>query len=191
VDRQDVDWREEYTQAWADMPSGGQYDPLAETLAWLPYAYGTGLVTELDEAGALDDAFRDPPTTDEQIFYVQEWLAGDLEAALPESVDLSIVPDDAELIDEGTLGAVMLAMLPIDFSSEYYDGQVLGGWAGDSYVTWDDGDAICTDVVIRFDDADARADAAELLRAWADRGSGLRKAGDGDRDELLLHRCTD
>jgi hypothetical protein len=73
-----------------------------------PYDYGQPFVQALVERGgtaALDTAFRQPPETSEQIADISRYYAGDAAQPVP------VPPADGPVIDEGTLGSVMTALL--------------------------------------------------------------------------------
>lgn len=105
-----------------------------------PYVMGSRFVDGLwayKGQAALDDAFRNPPTTTEHILVPQTYLAGHGAAAINDP------PADGPVIDKGTLGQLGLLLL---LSGNLTDGTLApaaAGWEGDRYVAWKDGARTC------------------------------------------------
>ena len=94
-----------------------------------PYEYGPPLVAAiLDHGGqpALDDAFRSPPTTHEQVLFPKRYL----DREQPRTV---AAPDaDGPVTDTGVVGAFKLGVM---FGGG--PGQAAAArWGGDRYVVW-------------------------------------------------------
>lgn len=192
---QDDDFSEalfdEQEASWADIP----YDPFAEALAGLPYELGWDAVDRLYSDGGAESfvaALRRPPTTLEQLWSIDDWVDGDPAAAAPVSVEHPPSPLGARVVDRGSLGAHVLALLPLSGQDGYWlDDGPLEGWAGDRHVTWRQGSGsqqeTCTAIDVRMDDADSAAAAAERLKPWAEGGGEVVVHGGA----VSLHRCTD
>jgi hypothetical protein len=169
---------------------------MADFVGWLPYWLGTTAVetlVEIDGNDAVDQALEDPPTTSEQLREIAAWHEGDdavsaaIEVAEPE------VPDGAVVLDSGTIGVAMLSAFPLTFEDEIFPSEFLGGWRGDSYVTWRDDDRVCTTVTAMFDEVGDVSAAADVLSPWAERTGGeLEKVDESETAPgLVLESCTE
>ena len=147
-----------------EMEAAAGIDPtlprvLMQLLAF-PYAVGPGFAGALVDAGGqarLDAAFDEPPTTSEQILHPDRYV-DDGEA--PRSVT-DPKPPESEL-DSGVLGELGL-LLVLERLVEPADAvAAAGGWGGDRYVAWRDGDDTCVRTNLVMDTA---TDARELVRA--------------------------
>jgi hypothetical protein len=132
-------------------------------LVGFPYIVGppfTKAVVSASGQARLDELFRDPPTTSEQLLHPELFLADGEE---PRDVD-DPEPDGDE-IDAGVLGELGLLLI---FQRTLEGSQARAaavGWGGDRYVAWRDGDETCVRTNLVTDSA---ADAAELRRALRD-----------------------
>lgn len=145
--------QDELLDAFGGESSGGE--PVVEALLGFPYAAGPGLAQALVDRGGqeeLDAAFRDPPTTTEQV----------VDPAAGPAVEVLRPAVEGDVVDVGVLGLLGLALLldvdPLEPGAER-------GWAGDSYVTAETGDRTCTTVHLAADDDDARTGLDEALRS--------------------------
>src|SRR5690606_10830507 len=125
--------------------------PVLIELINAPYDLGEVLVEQILEQGdqpALDDRFRAPPSTSEQVLDAQKLFAG--EAAVP----VETPPADAQATDDGMFGALMLRLL----LQQYYGGgrvnRTTEGWGGDRYVVWQQGDDYCIRIDFAMDTPD-------------------------------------
>jgi hypothetical protein len=155
------------------------------TLLGFPYAVGPEFVEGILRAGgqrALDAAFRNPPTTSEQIFDPAMFVRSP-EAAVP--VDRP--KGTGELVDEGVLGEFGLRLIAGDGVIGEADASATDGWAGDYYATYVSGDTVClrADIVMEstLDRDELRA---ELLELETD--SDVLSVGDR---QLQLRTCAD
>jgi hypothetical protein len=158
---------------------GGGGEPVVESLLSFPYVAGPALVLALLERGgqeALDAAFRDPPTTTEQVLD-------------PDAGSVAEVPRpdvDGEVLDEGVLGVLGLALL---LEVDPLTPGVERGWNGDRYVTVEQDGRTCTTAHLVADDPGAGAALAAELQAWA----GERPDADvatGPAGALRLESCV-
>lgn len=170
-------------------PDGTAHSPVLSAFLGAPYAFGPVFVRAIQaEEGnsAIDRAIQDPPTSEAALFDPNRFL----DDIGPEVVDTPTVDDGQEILDDGEFGAfswfVMLA--------SRLDGRdaltFVDGWAGDSYVSYRDGDRICVKARYKATtDADA-VFATELLDEWvAAMPAGAASVEDlGDR-ELQLSSC--
>ena len=165
------------------------------TVGWLPYWLGTTAVETLVEIGGnsvMNDVLRDPPTTSEQLIDIAEWYSGEREFRPAVEVELPDIPAGAAVVDRGTLGIAKISVLPLTFEDEFFPEEFISGWRGDSYVTWRDGERVCTTVMALFDaDADVSA-ATDVLDEWAERTDGeLEPVDEGAASPgLMLESCT-
>jgi hypothetical protein len=144
----------------------------AELLA--PYELGKGFVADLvrDRGRAgLDEAFRNPPTTTEQVLDVKKYLAKEPAKVLARPD----VPAGATIVDNGVVGMASIDALlatPADLADIEEIGAEATGWGGDSYVVWDVPGKECfrMDVVMDTptDRAELRAGLAKLAAKSAD-----------------------
>ena len=132
-----------------------------------PYVFGHRFVDELwkfDGQAAIDKAFREPPTTSEHILVPERFLAGHAAA------DISEPPADGPVIDKGTLGQYGLLLL---LSGNLTDPQLApaaGGWEGDRYVAWKDGERTCVRARFHMGSPWEAELLAVALAMWADQG---------------------
>ncbi|MGH8826786.1 MAG: hypothetical protein ACRDVZ_04110 [Jiangellaceae bacterium] len=194
VGEQPREWQTQYENSFASTAPEGPYDPLAEELGWIPYGIGLDAVELIAAAGgnaAVDRAFRQPPTTSEQLLRAQEWLDGAPDVAVEATVTRPEPPNGFTAVDEGSLGAIVLAMLPLDLQEAVYDGSGLDGWQDDKYVTWNEGSGPCVALSVSIDD-DAVTAAEQFFQPWSERTGGTiepLRHPDGTRS-LLLTSCT-
>jgi hypothetical protein len=193
------DWLAEQDAAyvdgyWSDVPGGGGVsEPFGEAMAALPYDLGWWGVVVLEDVLGPDatfEALRDPPTTLEQLWDTQAWVSGSTTAADPLTLPDVQAPDGAEVLDRGSLGVHLLSLLTLE-PEEYAelpaeDELPLSGWAGDAYVTWEDGSGACTQVQVKADSDAAAGTLAEGLEEFRADGGTLRVQG----NVVLLERCT-
>ena len=122
-----------------------------------PYLVGPDFTTAVHDEGGqarLDDAFREPPVSSEQLLHPEAFLAGD-------GIDAIDAPTaDGEVIDDGILGELDVLLL---LSEGGVPGQLAAeGWGGGRYVAWADGDETCVRTTIA---TDSPQDDAELRQA--------------------------
>ncbi len=129
-----------------------------------PYAVGLPFVDAIIDAGGqarLDDTFRKPPVTTEQVLHPDRFLAGEGLKKVPPPAG------DGRVIDQGSLGELGLILVTGTANSRSDSRQASEGWAGDSYRAWTQDNQTC----IRWDiEMDTSADTAELVAAlqrWA------------------------
>jgi hypothetical protein len=142
-----------------------------------PYEEGQTLVDSLFDLGGqelVDAAIQEPPTTSTQVLHPETFLAGI--GALPVDPPMA----DGEVLDEGQFGELMTRITLGASEDPSVATNAASGWAGDWYVTWEDGD---DSVCIRIDYAmDSDRDLDELEDAYtswaAPRGATVERLGD-------------
>jgi hypothetical protein len=143
-------------------PPPASVPPVLVSLITAPYDYGEPLVKALLKRGkqsALDDAFRSPPSTSEQVLDVDKLFAG--EAAVP----VEAPPADGAVIDQGMFGELMLQMLLGQSLGQGRVQRAASGWGGDHYVVWQTGGDYCLRVDFAADTPD---DLKEMKNALGD-----------------------
>lgn len=155
LDTQPADVRQELAEQFGGGGGGGE--PVVEAFLGFPYYAGPGLVAALlDDGGqaAVDEAFRTPPTTVEQVVDPD---AGD-------GVDVPAPSVEGEVLDEGVLGILSLALL---LETDPLEAGVERAWNGDRYVTVEQDGRTCTTAHIAVDDAESGAALSQALQGWA------------------------
>jgi hypothetical protein len=129
-----------------------------------PYAVGPSFVRAIVEDGgiaALNEAYRHPPTSSEQLIDPTAYLAHDNPKHVP------IPPADGARVDHGDLGYVGLLLMLEDGISRGRANDAVVGWGGDQYSTWEAGPrrwCLRDSVVMDYGLATTSFDAA--LRSW-------------------------
>jgi hypothetical protein len=134
--------------------------PVVTSLAQFPYLAGPLFVGALLEEGGearIDEAYRDPPTTSEEIQDPAVYLRGE------DPIDVAPPPAGGEIINEGTYGQWALILTLQELLDADAAALAADGWGGDSYVAWDEGDRTCVRMAYAMD---TPADLNELDAAW-------------------------
>lgn len=130
-----------------------------------PYEVGESLIEELESIGglqAIDDAFRDPPTTSEQALDVDKFLAREPASPVPTP------PADGAVVDEGMFGQLMTSLLLSDVGTGREVANAAQGWGGDSYVLWRQSDgSACARIDWSMETVLDADELESLLRRWA------------------------
>ena len=128
-----------------------------------PYQDGDTYVSSLVAEGgeeSIDEYLTNPPTSSEQV------LHPDADPDTLTVIDVEPPPVDGPVTSQSTAGELIVRF--------WLGGAAGDGWGGDTYVTWNDGDRICSTVDIV---ADTEPDLAELGRAaevWSQGAGDLR-----------------
>ena len=174
---------------FGDQPDLSGVPPFVQAIEIWPYTQGLAFVTRLALDGgtaAVDDAFRHPPTTTEQVMHPELYPSD-----VPSAVD---VPDlsgalgpkwgDLDAMDVGEQW--LDAMLQLRLDSTTAD-DATAAWDGGVYRAFTDG----TGVVVAMDTAwDSAADATEFASAmeqWTARGHApTESSSDGTHVRLVF-----
>ncbi len=160
-------------QAEADQEAakfGGRIDyssvpPIVTSLVQFPYLGGPSFVSALVRHGGdaeVDAAFRNPPTTTEQILYPEIYLAGDDPLSVPPP------PAGGPIIEEGTYGQWILYLTLADVLDGDAADRAADGWGGDSYVAWDEGPSrTCVRMAFAMDIPNDLRELDDAWRQWA------------------------
>jgi hypothetical protein len=127
------------TQGLSDVPVSLQ------ALQAAPYYFGPPLVELLQADGSqreVDDAFKTPPTTDEQVldppkFLHRETALDVKEPALPDGVSKDSV------VDHGDFGSLSWLFVLAERIDPIVALQAVDGWGGDAYVAYTQNDRTC------------------------------------------------
>lgn len=161
-DDYDAEFAEQVEQgetAIADVP------PFVSAGFGVPYLLGQPLATMLANEGgnaAVDDALRDPPTTEEHLFDPASFLAGEGD----EDVDLQL-DDDLEVEDDGPFGAPSWYLVLAERIDPMVAFDAALGWAGDAYATFERDGATCIRAAFAGDEAADETAMADALDAWS------------------------
>lgn len=163
---------EEQAEAASEEAEGATYlpnNPSIKTLFMLssfPYEFGEQFVNEVFEFGGqtrVDQAFRSPPTTTEQLLHPKRYLS--LER--PSEVDS---PDaDGEVFEEGVWGELGLLTTFLPTLPEEQAREAAEGWRGDYYVAWKKAGKECIRMNIVTDEVADKNQLVQALRDWADK----------------------
>jgi hypothetical protein len=145
-----------------------------------PYEFGEMFVDELlrnEGEDGIDAALQDPPTTSEQVVYLDKYL----DRELAREVTRPTADPGGTVVEEGIVGQVpLLAVLSEDGNAF----AASDGWAGDWYVAWTEGSRSCVRAVVVMEDQDEAEELGDAFRDWADSMPDATVAEDGDRVEI-------
>jgi hypothetical protein len=143
-----------------------------------PYAFGEPFLLALDAERLVDDAFEDPPTSEEQLADPSRYVDDDDPTEVePPSVD-------GEVLDQSTLGWVGWFLVLAERIDPFEALDALDGWDGDAYVLHEDGGATCVRADIAADDDEQRDEMLAAFERWASTlpaESGASAGRDGER----------
>jgi len=153
-----------------------------------PYEHGQLFVDNLLDLGGqalLDAAIDEPATTSTQILHVERFLEG--VGALP--VDPPAA--DGEVLDDGIFGELMTQYTLEDSEDLSVATNAASGWAGDWFVTWEDGeDSTCIRIAYEMETAADLDELQDAYTSWAEpRGATVERIGD-DRVEVTSCSAT-
>lgn len=146
-----------------------------------PYEDGELYVSSLVAEGgeeAVDERFVDPPESSEQV--LQFGTSAD-ELAV---IDVEPPPVDGPVSADGTIGELLMRF--------WLGGAAGDGWGGDRFVTWSDGDLVCTTIDIVADsdqDLDEIERAAEVWTVDAEDRRSVERVDSVDRSKLRVTGC--
>jgi hypothetical protein len=164
--------QEAYDEEYADELAGSEeatadVPPFVSATFGAPYALGRPFVEMLvnqDGNDAVDDAFDDPPSTEEHLFDPTSFLADEKPAT-----DVALgFGDDEEVMDEGAFGATSWYL----FLAERIDPKVAfeaaRGWDGDAFGSVERDGATCVRVAFVGEDGDEEDEMAAALGDWVE-----------------------
>jgi hypothetical protein len=178
----DGDDLQEYQDEAFDRFQGADYSDIPDVLVQsvqFPYTFGPVLHDALLADGGVervDEAFDDPPSSDEQVMFPDTYL--DRDDPIP--VDLPEVDDGDDVLFEGDFGAFTLFLMlgsRLDFAPSL---AAVDGWGGDAFRIVDRDDTTCVRLDIAMD-TDADLDELEqALGEWAEGLDAVTVERDGD-----------
>lgn len=155
--------------------SGVDLDPtipevLLDSLLF-PYVSGPPFAARVAAAERLDEAFRTPPTTTEQVLHPARYLAGEQPRTVAEPAA------DGPVFDRGVVGEFGLALIfGHDVPAEEARSAV-AGWGGDRYVAWETGGRVCVRATFEMDTPRDADELTAALGSWARRHRGASVHG--------------
>ncbi|MGH9185650.1 MAG: hypothetical protein ACRD0U_07545 [Acidimicrobiales bacterium] len=153
-----------------------------------PYALGGGFVELLDADGGnrrIDEAFEDPPESEEQVFDPFAFLDGDG----PDLLDTPDLPAGAELIEEGDFGAVGWFVMLSEWIEPLQALDATDGWRGDAFATYTQDDRTCVRLAWSGDEPSDLDEMEAALLGWAGALSAVAPSVDRDGTVLRVRAC--
>ena len=138
-------------------------------LIGLPYAIGPQFVKSLVDHGGikeLNNAYRHPPVSSEQVLDVNRYLSHDVPAHVPTP------RADGTALDKSDLGELGLFLTLSEHIGQADAVTAARGWGADEYVSWKSGSRYCLRDSIVMDDQDATARLHTGLAMWAQKSNG-------------------
>jgi hypothetical protein len=129
-----------------------------------PYLLGQAFIQYLVNADGnrgVDDAFGDPPSTEEHLFDPASYVLGE-EADTP---DLGL--DEDEILEEDSFGSPSWFLVLAERLDPIVAFEATLGWAGDRYALFERDDRTCVRAVFVGDEDDDELQMGEALAAWA------------------------
>jgi len=159
----------------------------------VPYGSGSAFVAALADGGgtaAVDAAYRDPPTTSEQI------LDPDAFARSEPATEVPGPAADGVPVEQGAFGAADLRLLEVvaDPYGGSFDGRFepFEGFGGGRYVSWEDDGRRCVRIVVEADSERGSVEISEIASSWAASldGATVSQSGPPASVRFTLERCA-
>jgi hypothetical protein len=130
----------------------------------------------------IDAAIAVPPTTSTQVLHVDAFLGG------IDAVPVDPPTADGEVVDSGMFGELMTQLTLEDNQDPSVATNAASGWAGDQYVTWQDGpDNVCIRIAYAMDTKDDLDELDDAFTDWAaPKGASVERTG----DRLVVTSCS-
>ena len=158
--------------------------PFLELLAF-PYVSGPAFARALVERGgtaALDEAFRSPPATSEEVLHPERF------PQRSPSITVPAPSPDGPLLGMGVLGEVGLRLVLGGTLGAAGAARSADGWGDDHYVAWSDKERTCVRVNLRMDTTSDTREVRDALRLWAAKHPRTDIKPDGEMTTLT--RCA-
>ncbi len=152
LDQSDADYDEQMRASMNVGPSRKVPKSMRTSLV-MPYVEGIKFVNALRRAGGftmVDSAWRDPPTTTEQVMHIEKWRAREPALAVRAPTALALGKGFA-LEDEDTSGELGLRTAYEEWMSRTDAADVAAGWGGDRSALYARSDEVASMTHIRYD----------------------------------------
>jgi hypothetical protein len=153
-----------------------------------PYVLGEGLIGALLLDGGpdrIDQAFDDPPTSEEHLLDPFTYLDGDEPIAVPTPM---LGSGETEVM-AGDLGAITWYLLLAERLDPRTALTAVDGWGGDAYVIYRSQDRFCVRAAFQGDDAQETAQMERALIAWVNTMPQASAALTREGQILTLRSC--
>ena len=169
----------------SELGEGGPAQALTALFA-MPYILGDTFVDLLDTLGParIDEAFLDPPKTEEQLLDPFAYLDGDQPRAVatPDT-------DGLEVLDDGDFGAAALLVVLAERIDVRQALAAVTGWGGDAYVVFQRGGLTCARVRVSGDTPGDNDQLDAALRDWAAAAPSGTASATRQGDAVELESC--
>lgn len=149
-----------------------------------PYTAGVAFTRALVDKGGqtrLDDAFRNPPTTTEQLLHPDRFLAGE------PPVPVTAPKADGPEIVRNVFGEFGLRQLfETAIGSSVTVAEAAEGWGGDAFVAWTAGPKTCVRDNLVMDTSHDTDEVLSALQQWASKWGGVTVTG---RSPITITAC--
>jgi hypothetical protein len=178
----DDDDLEEYTDEAYDRFEGADYSDIPDVLVQsvqFPYTFGPVLHDALLDEGdveRVDEAFADPPASDEQVMFPETYLDRDD----PITVEPPEVDDGDDVLYDGDFGAFTLFLMlgtRLDYAPSL---TAVDGWGGDAFRIVDHDGTTCLRLDLAMDTGDDLDELEQALGEWAEGLDEVTVERDGD-----------
>jgi hypothetical protein len=182
-------YREETKRAGAESRRGLEGVPsIIRALFESSYVLGEGLIGALLLDGGpdrIDQAFDDPPTSEEHLLDPFTYLDGDEPIDVPKP---ALEAGETE-VDAGDLGAITWYLLLAERLDLHTALKAVDGWGGDAYIISRSQDRFCVRAAFQGDDVEETAQMERALAAWVDTMPQASAALTREGELLTLRSC--
>ena len=142
------------------------------------------VISERDQAG-LDQALREPPTTEEQLLDPFAYLEGDqgLDVAAPAPAE------GAPVLEEGDFGALTWFIVLAEHLDPRQALAAVDGWGGDAYIVFERKGRACLRSAFLGDDGAETDEMEAALVAWAAEVPATGASATRSGDTVVLESC--
>ena len=156
-------------EAVGDLGALEEIPPALVDIMSSPYLDGLAFIQRLYQEGgwkAVDRAYRDPPTTTEQVLHSERYLTRDRarDVRPPEA------PPGATALSDGQVGELFLREM-LDVSGRVPSNEAAGaaaGWDGGAYTTSRSGSDVIVAVTLAWDSSADATEFAAVLGRWGE-----------------------
>lgn len=163
-----LDEYDAYKEATADIA------PALDAFQAAPYVLGEGMVNTLADFGGqetIDASFEHPPVSDEALIDPSHYRGnGSVLAVQPPTVVAG-----ETVLDQGTLGPLMLYLVLANSTDTATAIKGAYGWGGDAYAMVRNGDQTCMRITYQGDTADDLREMQAALTVWSTAAPGVRR----------------